>query len=193
MDSHLGTKALKEKVEKLEAEIGDRVAEISAAHRDRDVEIAGAEAAIEAAKQEHDRLIQVQQTRFAEAVRVEEKGRALIASGEKEVTKSRRMTDEAKLMDLGVDAIKEAKTALIAVRTEWSGKLSSLQDGHTRRKTSELEKLKRRLAQKEADAARTPDQRGTEEFRKAERERREKKEEAEQKEREEGSKAAVQQ
>jgi len=192
VENHLGMKALKEKVAKLESEIGDRVAEIDADHRDRDAAIAQAEAVIEAAKQEHERLKQEQQACYAAAVRVEEKGRALIASGEKEVTKSRRMSDEAKAMNLGVDAIQQAKEAFILTRSVWSGKLSSLQDGQTRRKTSELGKLKRRLAQKEDDAARTPDQYGTKERREAEAKRREEKEEAERKEREEGSKVAVQ-
>jgi len=165
----LSVKALQEKIDKLESEVGERQTEINLAHEQRDAAVTLGEQKIQDAIAEQSRLNAEKAKQLADAEGVAAKGRALIASGEKQLAEARRMVKEAEEMDLGHVAIKDAKQALILVKQEWSGKLNQLQDGHIRRKFTELEKLRRRMVAKTESR-----EYGTPEFRTKEKERREK-------------------
>jgi hypothetical protein len=132
---HLGINALKERADKLRAELASTADEIAEVNNER------------RKRQQEEALISIETK--------ERQGRALIASGEKLLREAKDSRVEVEAMDLGLAGIAEARGALREAIDYWAAELAKVQDSRTRRKRSQLEqtlaKLERRATRRAAE------------------------------------------
>jgi hypothetical protein len=172
----LGISAIRAKIAALEAEVEGKEAAIEAAHFDREVALAAATKRIEAAFQAQEGLLAKQQEILADAKQKRQNAEQLEMAAQSQRRFAESLEAAAKTMDLGDQAIADAKLDGLRERERWSQRLADIQDGRTRRKLAELDKLRNRLARKEAEAA--PRLYGTDRMRAEENARRDKEAEA---------------
>lgn len=158
-----GDEMLEQKVAALKAEVADRVAAVEKVKIDRDVtlalrdeEIVEAEVALETAA---ELIIEVDgEAKLLDlnAVEIRDEAARSAARVLAQADELRENADAVPLQDLRhkVDVARRARRLL---EEHWQEQLALVQDGHLRRKLSQLGKLERRLAERQA----TPRQRGT--------------------------------
>jgi hypothetical protein len=147
-----GIPALRERVERLQAELAGVADAIAALERERDADLAEYEGRLSAAEQEAAGARAAQAEALTAAEETERKGRALVSSGEKLLREAAAQRAVAEEMDLAQAPVRAASQALRGRREHWKAKLAEKQSGDVRRKRAMLErdiaKLERRAARK---------------------------------------------